>query len=192
MPGDEQDHGERDQLLPADRSVRVVAVDQLVEEPLPRFRTLAVDQRAQVLLQFVAGPVDVGGAGAAQEPLRALLEELMVGVRHAQQRADHHRRHRQGVRAHQLGGRTLPFHRVEQPVHGLLDAGAQRADPLHGEARDEHPALDVVLGIVDAEESDAALLHIREPRGRDGEVGVGAVGGQPGIGQQPHGPGHAR
>lgn len=191
MPGDEQDHGERDEVVAVDGPVRVVPVDQLVQEPLPRLHPLAVDQGAQIVLQLDPGLVHIGRARTPQEPPRAALEELVVGVRDTEERADHHRRHRQREVGDQLGRRPLPFHRVQEPVHRFLDAGAQRGDPLHGEARDEHPALGVVLGVVDAEQSHSPTLHVREPLGRNREVGMGAVGGQSRIRQQPTGQGVA-
>ncbi len=189
VSGDEQDQGEGDEVLPAHGSVRTVPVDQLVQQPLPRIGAFAVDQRAEVLLQFDAGRVHVVRARTAQEPARTALEERVVGVGHAEEGADHHGRHRQREVGDQFGRRPLPLHGVQQPVHRLLDTGAQRGDPFHGEARDEHPALGVVLGVVDAEQGHTPLPGLREPLGRDGEGGVGAVGGESGVGQEAAGQG---
>ncbi|GAA3208113.1 hypothetical protein GCM10020256_04320 [Streptomyces thermocoprophilus] len=115
----------------------------------------------------------------------------MVGVRHAQEGADHHGRHRQRERGDQVGRRALRDHRVEASVDDALDLGAQGVGALEREARGEPAALGAVLGVVDAEQGDAAAACGVEAGGGRREAGVGAVARQAGVREQGAGRGVA-
>lgn len=185
MPGDEQQHRQRDEVLPVDLAALQPLGDEFVEDALARFLALAVDERAEVGVEPVAGVLDVGRGGAAQQSAGLLLEELVIGVGDAEQGADHGRGQWQRVGAHQVDGGSGRRHAVEQPVDGLLDARAQRGGPFEGEVREQHAALGAVFGVVHAEEREAApAADGRDARVEHREVGPGAVGGEPGVGEQ--------
>jgi hypothetical protein len=186
MTRDQQDDRQGDHVLTVELAVAQLLVDEFVEHTVAGLALLlfAVDQLADVQLELVAGVEGVGGRRAAQQAPGPAFEEVVVGVRDAEQRADHRGRHGQREGAHQLGGRPLGHHRVDPFVHDLLDARAQRGGAFEGEARDHHPPLGAVFGVVDAQQCGLPVPYGREARRRGGEVGPGPVGGQARVGQQ--------
>ncbi len=184
MARDQQDESHGDQALAVECAVAQLPVDQVVQQTGASVLLLAVDQLTEVRLQPVAGVEHVGGLRAAQQPPRLGLEEVVVGVRDAEQGADHHGRHGQREGGHQVRGRALGDHRVEPFVDDLLDPWPEFDGPLEGEVPDDHAPLSAVFGVVDAEQGRSAVADPGEPLGRGGKAGPVAVGRQARVGQQ--------
>lgn len=184
VAGDEQDLGQLDQLVTVHGPRFELPGGQFVQQPLAPFGPLALDERPEVVVQGFPRGVHLGDPGAAQQLERLGLEELVIAVRDAEQRTDHHRGDGQREGAHQIRGSALRDHRVQQPVDGLLDPGAQGGGPFEREARDQHPALGVVLGVVHAEELDASSAAPGQPCGEHRESGVLAVGREPWVDEE--------
>jgi hypothetical protein len=91
VPGEQQQEPETCQVLP------VGALGQLTaEQVVGRLLLLLHDQRGHVVADLVGRrEAFVGRDGLVQQPGGATLEELVVGVRHAEQLTDDQRRHRQ-------------------------------------------------------------------------------------------------
>ncbi len=69
-------------------------------------------------------------------------------------------------------------------MHDAFDVRAHPLDALDGELADRHPAPLAVLGRVHADEGGPAVAQRLQARGGEREGRVGAVGGQPGVGEQ--------
>jgi hypothetical protein len=87
-----------------------------------------------------------------QQPHGAFLEFGAVGVGHAEQFADHQRRHRQREVRHQVRRPGGGFQVVERRLDDLGDPRLQPAHPAHGELRGQHPAQPRVLRRVEADQ----------------------------------------
>ncbi len=179
MPGDQQQHRGADDLLRAHLAAGEHPADQVVLGLTP---TLG-DQLAEVVPQLLAEGPGLLRLGVEVDHLRGPgLEELVIGVRHAEQLADHQRGHRQRERRDQVRGVARGQHVLDQPVHDLLDARAHLLQAGHGELRDQQLAEPAVLGRVHADEAagDELLIGVGVPR-------VAGVGAEPGIDQHlPH------
>ena len=114
---------------------------------------LVGDQAVQVVIERVLGlPGHLGRGVPVDQELAGALEEVVVGVGHAEQVADHQGGHGQGESLHQVDRGGAGQHLVDQVVHDPLDRRAQRLDPLDRERGGHHPAQPGMLGVVHVDE----------------------------------------
>jgi hypothetical protein len=112
------------------------------------------------------------------------LEEVVVGVRHAEKFADHQGRHGQRELAHEVGRLGATQQIVDQAVDDLLHGRPEHVHPLDGERRHDHPAQPGVFRVVHGAEADRVLTSCPQARARVGVAGPLEVGTHPGIGEQ--------
>jgi hypothetical protein len=123
-----------------------------------------------------------GGGLAAVDRLAQPVEQVPVPVGHAEQLADHQRRHRKRERAHQVGRVRASQHDVDEVVDNTLDLRAQLLDLLDEEVGAQLPSLLRMLGIIGVDECLAPLLPRLHPFAHMRETGVSRVSAHAPVG----------
>ncbi|MGW4845188.1 hypothetical protein [Nocardia brasiliensis] len=175
---------EETRFLAVDLAVRQLLRNQARQQPGAGLGLRPGDQSVQVDGEIAPRGDSTLRGRRLHQPPAGVLEEFVVLIRHAEQPADHHGRHRQREPADQVGGRPGGEQVVEEAVHDLLDIGAHGLDPFQGELADQHPPLGAVFRRIHADESRFTRLKDPEARRNGGEVRVRAVGRQAWIGEQ--------
>ena len=185
VPGDQQPGAQLRGLLDAELA-GLDPLGQVGHRVFGRVLHLGLDQLGEVLVQAHRAFDGVLAGRIAREPdVGVVLEHLGVFVRHAQQLADHQRRHRQCQRGDEVGGLRPGQHRVDVVVGDLLDGRPQTFDSLEGERLRQHPPESGVLFAIGGEDRSRTLVH----RGQHALVPVRKAGppvvdADPGIGEQ--------
>ncbi|MFC4507771.1 MULTISPECIES: hypothetical protein [Streptomyces] len=181
VPGEKDERGQVGGVTGADGPA-VHLFGQPRHHIVAGFGALACDELVEVLTELLLGLHDVLEAGGeVDEDLGTPLEEVVVLVRDAEQVADHQRGQGQGELFHQVGGRSLPGHLVQQ-LHGqALDPGPHRVDALDHELPGERLAHMGVHRFVVVLEEAARALRLPLPPAGEGRhprtgAGVGAEG----------------
>ncbi len=143
------------------------------------------DQAVQIVDERVLGVSDHLGWGAPVEhELAGALEEVVVGVGHAEQVADHPGRHGQGECLHQVDRCGTGQHLVDQLVHHPLDPRTHLLDPPDGEGGGHHPPQPGVLGVVHGHECPRPLPSFPQTGAAVRVAGTPVVRTDPPVGQQ--------
>lgn len=161
VPGHEQELAHDRDLAQGHRARAVLPGGQPAEHVVAGIGALALGQLLQVAVELLTGRQRPAGVAAVHDELsRHPLEEDPIGVRHAEQFADHQGRERQGERLVQIGRVRPGQQAVEELVDGLLDPGPQRLHLPEHEVGGHQPPVGDVLGRVHLHER----LHPRVPR----------------------------
>ncbi|WP_406136178.1 hypothetical protein [Streptomyces sp. NBC_01089] len=185
---DEQKHGQADEFVLAELAGHHSLDHEPAEQIVGGRGPLGLHQAPEEAGQGAEGLVDLRRTGVpVHDHAAVVLEEVMVGVRDAEQVTDRHRRYRQRELGHQVRRSTEGAHPLQRLDHRLLDQRLDPPDVLDHELGRQHPPEAAVRIAVHEYEQARCVALLRRNRIQHGKPGLVLIGTKSRMPQQlPH------